>query len=317
MSSASSSSSSGTPAFLAMDFNGDRVGDFAIHDRTTGLLVPFHGGAATPDCPLIPGISVVAPTGPGTLIGTGVVDLDGNRVSDFAVAYRNQGTISFRTVSASGVGDPVDLPDTSGEAIPAWADLDGDGAWNAAVFDSGIWRWVASGPVMAIQFGLASDFPVAGRYLANVAEARVAVVRKVPVDGGVPALEWYASDGGMGLTVVAYFGLADDQVLPADYDGDGVTDVAVYRPESRELYIRTGDTSFDVRQLPAGPHEVFPCHTGQGLLMTVCELTSPQQGNWTLHIYGTTEMVCDLGLPSTDDVWPLYPNNGAVDARYR
>ena len=70
----------------------------------------------------------------------------------------------------------------------------------------------------AVQFGIASDKPVAADYDGD-RKADAAVYR----DG-----TWHLLRSTAGYTSIQ-FGLAADRPVPADYDGDGKTDLAVYR----------------------------------------------------------------------------------------
>jgi uncharacterized delta-60 repeat protein len=68
--------------------------------------------------------------------------------------------------------------------------------------------------------------------------ADFAVTRNV---GG--SLNWYAVENPSSLDLVdTEFGLATDKIVPADYDGDKKTDVAVFRPSSGDWYILKSST---------------------------------------------------------------------------
>lgn len=56
--------------------------------------------------------------------------------------------------------------------------------------------------------------------------------------GGGPngQITWFEQDNGASSTIFVPFGLAGDSFVPADYDGDGKDDIAVWRPDSTLAY---------------------------------------------------------------------------------
>ena len=109
-------------------------------------------------------------------------------------------------------------------------DFDGDGRNDIGVYREGTWFILRSmdGGVTATPLGgLPQDIPVPGDYDGD-GKTDVAVYR----DGAQSPTQalWFikrSSDGG--IAVVQWGGLVQDIPVPGDYDGDGKTDMAVYR----------------------------------------------------------------------------------------
>ncbi len=85
---------------------------------------------------------------------------------------------------------------------------------------------------------LRTQFDFNGNEQADVAVIRTINNSSLSEDFGLPisALDWYSQ---LSPTTFSYarFGLHDDIPAPADYDGDGKTDIAVYRPSTGTWYI--------------------------------------------------------------------------------
>lgn len=148
-------------------------------------------------------------------------------------------------------------------SIPVPEDYDGDGATDLAVFEPGSTQWHAllSGggfrPVEALvgreqygwrhQWGLPGDLPLPGDYDGN-GLADLAVVRTE--ESG--ELSWHvmylARAGEMLREPVTFrFGRSGDVPLNGDFDGNGTVEPALFRPETGEWVLRSGEkgaTSF-------------------------------------------------------------------------
>ncbi len=125
-------------------------------------------------------------------------------------------------------------------AVPG--DLDGDGATDAIVWRPKTGTWfalpssVSEDPYLAVQWGRASegDIPVLGDFDGD-AKADIAVWR--PSTG-----TWFILQSSLGYSTAAHLAIQwgaaslGDVPVPADYDGDGITDPAVWRASTGAWY---------------------------------------------------------------------------------
>ena len=107
-------------------------------------------------------------------------------------------------------------------------DLDRDGKGELAVFRSGL-EFIQSptGTSSQISCGAPGDIPIQGRFSTSGAEIAL----------------WNPSFGVWqlcrnGLSTSHQWGLPGDIPVPGDYDGNGLTDLAVFRPSNGEWFIR-------------------------------------------------------------------------------
>src|SRR5690606_32497085 len=139
---------------------------------------------------------------------------------------------SYKTTQA-GPCSPPPAPDTNMNAAFAGVP-DANGTWTLRFVDFG---GGDTGSVSAASLtletgggGAPADAPVDmnGDGLTDWA-----VIRNV---GGGPngQVRWFYNINGGGDTVALDWGLANDFFVPADYDGDGSDDVAVWRPGAAE-----------------------------------------------------------------------------------
>ena len=161
----------------------------------------------------------------------------------FSVAGNPVPSGSYRTTTAGGdaSGGTVTDMNAAFAGVP-----DANGTWTLRVVDFG---GGDTGGVSAANLTLESgggggpaDAPVD---MDGDGWTDWAVVRNV---GGGPngQLRWFYNLNAGGDTVVLDWGLANDFVVPADYDGDGKDDVAIWRPGAAEeaaFYILNSATS--------------------------------------------------------------------------
>ena len=165
-------------------------------------------------------------------------DYDGDGRSDLAVFDPIKAKWKIRGVYSRRFGKK--------HAIPVPGDFNGNGKTDLAYFlpSTGFWR--VRGQFKIRDFGAPGDIPVPGDYDGD-GSTDVAFFR--PLTGtwhfaGLTslqaALESLDPDEGISALVDVEeiaFGRLGDLPVPADYDGDGATEIAVFRPSSRQWLI--------------------------------------------------------------------------------
>jgi hypothetical protein len=172
-------------------------------------------------------------------------DYDGDAVTDYAVVRNTaQGKFWYFLYSATNSFQAISygLPQDK----PLVGDYDADGrADMVAVRPTGqnlVWYIrPSSSPnnLNAHVFGLSTDQPIVGNFVIGLesiggfSATDLAVVR---ADANGKKTWYIQSASGVNYRQVQ-FGLASDINVPADYDRDGYTDVAVWRPSNGTWYI--------------------------------------------------------------------------------
>lgn len=226
---------------VAGDFDGDglwdvgirRPGTFEWHIRhsSTGDIVTTRFGLDAGDIPV-------------------PADYDGDGITDIAV--RRPETFTWYILNSSGVDDRTNHEDgisrvvfgTQSDDIPVPADYDGDGKADIAVRRPSTFYWYIQNSdgsnfnsdrgdgIQRVLFGQnASDIPVPADFTGD-GKADIAVRRPA-------TFTWFIknSDGSNlnsdrqdGIQRIVFGQNEADSPMPADYDGDGIADLATRRP---------------------------------------------------------------------------------------
>ena len=237
----------GTDFFVPEDYDNDNKDDIAIWRPGAPTVAAFYIlNSATNTVR----VEAFGQTGD---IPSIVDDYDNDGAADIAV-YRDpavaggQSTWYFRT----SPGGPVTFINwgLSGD-IPAPGDYDGDGRGDFVVQrDNGdgtakFWRLFSGGGTDTVQFGFPSDFVAPGDY-DDDGKTDICVVRVNASD----ILEWYIEPSGTpGVSAIQVnFGNdVTDFPTQGDYDGDGRTEVSIWR----------NNGSFWIYNLQTGALSVF------------------------------------------------------------
>jgi hypothetical protein len=171
------------------------------------------------------------------------VDYDGDGLSDLSYFLHGGWTVQ----TSSGVwGTATYTYGTTGD-VPVAGDFDGDGISDVAVYrpSNGTWYIVNSSGVTGvggfggqtrIAFGISQDIPVSGDYDGD-GITDMAIFR--PSVGLWSILNSSGGTGSGGTTgeTNLYFGATGDIPVLGDFDGDGISDIAVFRPSNGYWYI--------------------------------------------------------------------------------
>jgi subtilisin-like proprotein convertase family protein len=234
-------------------------------------------------------------------------DYDGDLSVDIAVYRPLNGTWFIRNGATIVWGLPGDVP------VPA--DYDGDGATDIAVFRPSTGEWFVRGQFTFV-WGIAGDIPVPADYTGD-GRADVTVYR--PRDhtwyvNGLPAIQRNVRDAvPVGRPDIAgdfSIDLAMDAAkYVGDFDGNGTTDIAVYRPSSGTWHVR--DQGTVVWGVP-GDIPVAGDYDGDG--RTDRAVFRPANGTW--YVQGGVTVV--WGAPGDIPVPADYNGDGVTDfAVYR
>lgn len=211
------------------DFDGDGKADIAIWRDSSGYFYWINSGSNTVGSQLW-GMSGDEPV---------ARDYDGDGKTDPAVVRRSGGVMSWYILGSQAGYTSAAWGASTDYTAPG--DYDGDGKFDIAV-QRGIGLEPAAFYILGSQmgyvvdhWGYGSDIFVPGDYDGD-GKTDLAVIR----EGATPtdALSWYVKRSSDG----SFFGFAfgatgTDYAVQGDYDGDGKTDVAVWRNSNGIYYI--------------------------------------------------------------------------------
>jgi subtilisin-like proprotein convertase family protein len=274
------------------DYNGARMTERAVYRPSTGQWFVY-------------GQSSVTFGMPGDIPVPG--DYNGDLTTDRAVYRPSTSQWFMHGVGVVPWGMPGDIP------VPG--DYNGDLMTDIAVFRPSTGQWFVYGQ-SAVSWGQSGDIPVAGDYNGDGTTDR-AVYR--PSTG-----QWFIHGQG-----VVQWGLAGDLPVPrpvvvgdrnhdgtmdgtgylGDFDGNGTTELTVYRPSTGQWFVRGQAT---VQWGAPGDVPVPGDYDGNGA--TNRAVYRPSTGHWFVHGQATVQWGMPGDLPVPGD----YNGNGTTDrAVYR
>jgi hypothetical protein len=249
------------------------------------LLLAAVQGLAQPRLPATPG------------------DFNGDGKAEFAVAHPTSGVwhVQGSPDISTGLGVGV---------VRVPADYDGDGKLEPVLFHAseGYWSWYRGYTFWHFDWGQADDRPVPADYNGD-GKAEHAVFR--PFDG-----RWFictnpaAYCSGFvesGNSIVIVWGQPADIPVPADYNGDGKAEVAVFRPGSGTWYVEglascAGCAEGSVQWGQAGDIPVPADYNGDGTVEMAFYRPTAGGSLWSVRGVGSWVFGSESDFPLPQDV---------------
>ncbi len=228
------------------DYDGDGLGDIAVWRDSDGVWYRLDSSTGTFNAVQF-GISGDEPV---------ARDYDGDGKTDQAVVRRTNGNMIWYSLNSATGGFSASQFGLSTD-FTAPGDYDGDGKFDLAVQRPGataasqstfyILQSGGAGNTTVIGWGLSNDLVVPGDYDGD-GKTDIAVVR----EGATPTanLVWYVLQSADLSAKIVSFGLTgSDLNTQNDYDGDGKTDIAVWRDTNGTFYtLKSSDSSATATQ---------------------------------------------------------------------
>jgi hypothetical protein len=225
------------------DYDGDGKADIAVYRPSTGYWYILRSSTNyTTYMTRQWGISTDIPA-PG--------DYDGDGKTDLAV-YRPSTGYWYVLLSSTNYTNYLARQWGISTDIPMAGDYDGDGKTDLAVYrpSTGYWYILQSSTndttYIAKQWGISTDTPVSGDFDGD-GKTDIAVYRPIrdPHQSFDDTGYWYValSSTGYASYIAKQWGVSTDIPLPGDYDGDGKSDLAVYRPSVGTWYLLMSNCS--------------------------------------------------------------------------
>jgi len=223
------------------DYDGDGTGDLAVYRDIEGIWYVLRSSDSTFSA------FRFGATGDEPVAR----DYDGDGKTDYAVARRTQGALIWY-IWRSATNDLLSAQFGVSTDFTAPGDYDGDGKFDLAIQRPGTNTNQATFFIMnssnnsmtVTQWGLNTDYVIPGDYDGD-GKTDLAVVR----EGSTPdaQLTWFILRSDGDGFIITGFGLTGfDYTAQGDYDGDGKTDIAIWRDQTGYFYVlRSSDGNVD------------------------------------------------------------------------
>ena len=221
------------------DFDGDGKGDISVWRDTDGVWYRLNSSNNT---------FVATAFG---LTGDEPVarDYDGDGKTDLAIVRRTGGNMIWYILGSTAGYSSTQFGLSTDYTAPG--NYDGDTKFDIGVQRPGATaasqstfyiRNSSDGNYQIISWGLSNDLVVPGDYDGD-GKTDIAVVR----EGATPTsnLAWYIRKSSDGNLLATFFGLTgSDLSVQNDYDGDGKTDISIWRDTTGTFYVLTSSSNF-------------------------------------------------------------------------